>query len=104
MRQETKKKDTVSRRLGKQDNAESTSLKQTYKLEKDNRLTTSAQPFMTPGTEIATIGFWRREEISDVVSSEWKCYFYYNVPNPIKREIRRSERDRGENAAAVCEK
>ena len=59
---------------------------------------------MTPGTEIAIIGFWKREEISEFVNSEWKCYFYYNVPNPIKREIRRSERDRGENPAAVCEK
>ena len=63
-------------------------------MEKDTKLTTHAQPFMTPGSEIAIIGFWKREESEDL-SKEWKCYFYYNVPNPIKREIRRSERDRG---------
>ena len=100
MRQETKKKEAVTRRIGKQDNAESTRLNQTYKIEKDCDLTVDSQPFMTPGTEIAIIGFWKRDD----EQSEWRCYFYFNVPNPLKREVRRSERDKGDNLASVNEK
>ena len=55
---------------------------------------------MKPGTEIAIIGFWKRDD----EQSDWTCYFYFNVPNPLKREIRRSERDKGDNLASVNEK
>ena len=88
-RQETRKKESLNRRVGKQDNAESTSLSQHFKMEKDRELTTSSQPWITPGTEIAIIGYWKREDLENV-ASEWKCYYYFNIPNPTKREIRRS--------------
>ena len=88
-RQETRKKESLTRRVGKQDNAESTSLSQHFKMEKDRELTTSSQPWMTPGTEIAIIGYWKRDDLEGVCS-EWRCYHYFDIPNPIKREIRSS--------------
>ena len=51
------------------------------------------RPWMKPGAEIAIIGFWKRENEDDP-NSELKCYYYFNIANPRKREARRSE---GEN-------
>ena len=31
-------------------------------MEKDYELTTDSQPWMTPGTEIAIIGYWKRDD------------------------------------------
>ena len=67
---ETKKKDAVTRRMGKQDNAESTSLKQTFKMEKDVKEMSDTDIQMLPGSEVAIIGFWKRGD-SDDASSEW---------------------------------
>ena len=65
-------------------------------MERDSAQTFTTQPFMKPGTEIAIIGFWKRDYL-DSDSFEWKCYYYYNVPNPVRREIRRSERGKEKN-------
>ena len=48
-------------------------------------------PFKLPDTEIAIIGYWVRDE-DDKSTNEWRCYYYFEVDNPLKREIRRSER------------
>ena len=102
IKQATRKKDTVTRRVGKQDNAESTSLNQNFKLEKNRELTINSQPWLTPGTEIAIIGYWKRDDIAKV-NNEWRCYFYFDIPHPIKREVRRSS-VKDEYSAAVSEK
>ena len=37
--------------------------------------------------EIAIVAFWRQNEYK-----EFKCYRHFTIPNPMKREIRRSNR------------
>ena len=58
---------------------------------------------MTPGAEIAIVGFWRRDNADDP-NSEFKCYYYFNCANPIKREIRKSDRKYSEKDVPVSAK
>ena len=38
-------------------------------------------------TEMAIIGFWKKNE-----KQEFKCYHYFYIPTPMRREMRRSDR------------
>ena len=53
---------------------------------------------MTPGAEVAIIGFWKRENEDDP-NSEFQCYFYFNCANIKKREVRKSERKESQVSA-----
>ena len=60
-------------------------------MERDSKKGSVIDPFKLPDTEIAIIGYWVRDE-DDKSTNEWRCYYYFEVENPLKREIRRSER------------
>ena len=74
-------------RLNLQENAETTSLKKGMMMFRD----TPNEVNIPRGTQIATIGFWKRVTKGDH-NSEFRCYYYFDVPNPKTREVRRSDR------------
>ena len=79
-------------RLNLQENAETTSLKKGMMMFRD----TTTDVNIPRGTQIATVGFWKRATKGDQ-NSEFRCYYYFDVPNPKTREVRRSDRSHVEN-------
>ena len=67
-------------------------MEQTFNMEKDDvQLSDELAETMKVGQEMAIIGYWKRT--SESPNSEFKCYHFFYLPNPQKREIRRSNRD-----------
>ena len=102
MKNNLKKQDIIQRNIQPEFNAETTSVLQTHLIQRE-KATSYERPWMKPGSEVAVIGFWRRNNEDDP-NSEFICYFYFNCANPKKREVRRSDRSYAKRMVPVCAK
>ena len=63
-------------------------IEHTFQFEKNTEIMPKkVADVMKVNTEKAIIGFWRMN-----LKQEFKCYHYFYVPTPLKRETRRSDR------------
>ena len=74
--------------IGKKDDAEQVNIEHVFPIKKNlTAVSDEMKQTMATGVEMAIIGFWSKND-----KDEFKCYHYFYVPNPMKREIRRSDR------------
>ena len=74
--------------VGKKDDAEQIVFEHTMPFEKDHEpISEDMAETMKVSTEMAIIGYWKQNK-----KGEYKCYHYFFVPRPCKRETLRSDR------------
>ena len=86
--------------VGKKDDADEVKIEHVIPMKKDKpTISKNGAETMKIGVEVAIIAFWKLYD-----NGEFKCYHYFYVQNPMKREARRSDRkewDRKQSTVSV---
>ena len=74
--------------IGRKDDAEQVTIDCTVEIEKNKRpISQEMASTMKVHSEMAIIGYWRKN-----IKEEFKCYHYFYIPSPLRRETRRADR------------